>query len=355
MKIKELGFQRSLVDLNSFVAVESFFRAGSPDPWAEQILAEFADAFIYADRIHYPLPVPQSSMTDPPDHLTPAIVHKLASRESGLLVPKIYATDEPPTVSEEHFQAALLAFVRWLRPWPNRRRLRNWCKFHKESWIVDLALAELARKYVFDIEHLRKMRPVREISRSVGITEDAFLYAFDSVLRFPMYGEMTDKGEFYLNHPLRDSWGGRGIVEFTGDPPPEPPLPFSNIARDYARGRSLDDYCVLLHKLRELVREFHIDQCRESDIDEELRCEILGRAGVPGVLRGSAYILGSMTIGSAAVGLINPLAGFALGAVVAVLQPLWQTGISVPSPFVKNDFLRRRMIRYPLQSRNQRG
>ncbi len=55
---------KPLIDTNTLIAVASAFGVNK-DPWAKRAICGFADAFIYADKIRFTVPTPDSDTADP--------------------------------------------------------------------------------------------------------------------------------------------------------------------------------------------------------------------------------------------------------------------------------------------------
>ena len=181
------------------------FRSGKRDPWAIYLIGAIADAFIYSDRIRYPLPLRTLPYSGSRESLIPKIVNTLASRDSELLSAIEYSTAVQHQINDDVAIEGLERFAEWIIP--NAHTLKRWCAFHQESWIVELARSELARKYVYSIDALGTNIHVEKLVKTLGLPASAILYAFDSLLRFPLYGKPVIVSDIRPSPRRRRIWG----------------------------------------------------------------------------------------------------------------------------------------------------
>jgi hypothetical protein len=177
---------------------------------------------------------------------------------------------------------------------------------------------------VFLLETLRENPEVKGLTELLGVTEDDVFYAFDLVLRFPLYGQLTGVNEYYLNHPIRDAFQ-LPTMQKSVDKAPPIAVSFRNVIADLAPKLTQEEYTVLLHQLRGEVRDFGLHKVGPGDCDKEVVREIAARVSLPPRLKAvgkSATMVAAFVGGLGAVPALGPAAALA-GAAVSVSTALW--------------------------------
>lgn len=313
---------RPLVDITTLNAVESLFRRGERDPWAKQLAGELADLFIYSDTVRYSITVPSGA--SPTDELIekPSLLLDLGRRDPAVFVPEKYSTAEPVLLKEEYLEECFDRFSAWARS--NRATLRRWITLHNESWIQIQRATRVEHQYVFSLDALRKDPALEAITKEIEVDQDDICYAFDIVLRYPLYGELVGENEHYLNHPIRDAFPLPTMQRERGSVPGIA-VSFKDSIATCADNLSQDEYTALLYELRGIVRQYGLHKVKPGEFDKETIREIAAKVALPPRLRatGKLAAIGAGLIGGlGAIPVLGPAAAVA-GAAVSVSAALW--------------------------------
>lgn len=313
---------KPLVDTNSLLAIESLFGRSHEDPWALRLACDFADVFIYADWFRFTFGSLQDAMTTADWTNTPALVRCLRQRDSVAVAPLMIRTDVPVSLHDDYLADAFHGFATWARN--NRRALRQWLDTHNTASIRAMQEAQVTRRYYFNLDWLAHEHDLERFSRELQLQTCELLYAFDNLLRGPLYGRLTGSDQYYLNHPMRDV---SLLPTFEAKPGPTPPVAASfreSMARMLGR-LTFDEYCVMLHELRGEVRNRGIHNLGAGQVDREVLREIAVAVSLPSRLKEKdriALFAGGIIGGLGAIASFGPAAAIA-GAVVSVSMGLW--------------------------------
>ena len=326
-----------LVDTCTMLGIESYFKGSTKDPWRDQLVGKFADIYIYSDNFRYTLPLPKTKSIDISEAPKPSIIGDLSKRESNVAKPLIYSTDERRLLKNEYLNDCFHSFVQWARN--NNKFLKQWILANKVMWIRDLNDAQFAHGFVFSLEEIRKNAKLGKIALELGVTLDDVLYAFDTVLRYPMYGEYAGSEEYYLHHPIRNAFHITTKHDADGAPP-FIPLSFEKSISSFAGKLTQEEYSVLLFELRRLVREKEIINLKPGEFEKKVVREIASAVELPPTIRGlgkGALIAGGTLSVLGAVPLFGPTAAI-VGGAVSVSASIWSG--KVPRKVSKYKWLR---------------
>jgi hypothetical protein len=317
-----------LVDTNSLLAIESLFGDGAVDPWAIELACDFTDLFIYADWFRFTFGSPQA-IADADWPKAPSIVQRLRHRDSSAVVPLVVPTDEPARLHDDYVAGAFHGFAVWARN--NRKSLRQWLDTHDTASIHAMQQAQVARNYYFNLERLVEEPELELLALDLPAHQSEVLYAFDNVLRGPLYGMLAGSDQHYLNHPARNV-SLLPTFEAERAPPPKVAVSFKESMAGAIRRLSFDEYCVMLHELRGAVRGRGIHELGPGDVDTEVLRDIAASVSLPPRLRGlgrlalfsGGVIAGLAAIPSPVLGSVTAVAG----AAVSVSAGLWAGQLS---------------------------
>jgi len=311
-----------LVDITTFNAIESLFHARTRDPWGSRQAGELADLFVYADTLRYPFNVPTTPAAAAAALEKPSLVLGLEGRDSSVLRPLEYPTGDPFLLRDEYLEEAFAHFAVWSRN--NSHALRQWLTLHDEPWCQAQYASRVPNRYIFSLDKLLRDPTLVDLSQHLHRPPHDLCYAFDVVLRYPLYGEFTGEAEHYLNHPLRDSFFHSSLTRESGTPPAIA-VSFKQTVSEMAHALSQDEYTVLLHELRGTVRDAGLNKLKPGEFDKDVIREIAAKVALPPRLRAlaKASAVGAGAIGGlGAIPLLGPGAALA-GAVVSVSAALW--------------------------------
>ncbi len=311
-----------LIDTNALLAIESLFSRATIDPWAVKLASTFTDVFAYGDAFRFTFGSSQSMLSDADWANTPTLVQLLRQRDSSAVVPLVVPTNETIRIHDDYLAEAFQRFVTWARN--NRRTLRQWLDTHKTAKIQAMQQAQVAREYYFDLDRLTQKHDLEVLVNELRTRQSELLYAFDNVLRAPLYGKLAGSGQHYLNHPLRNA---SLLPTFEAEEGALPRIAISfrdSMAKSLGQ-LSLDEYCILLHELRAAVRDRGLHQLGPGDVEKEVLRDIAASVSLPPRLRGVgrlALFAGGIIGGLAAVPSLGPATAVA-GAVVSLSSALW--------------------------------
>lgn len=313
-----------LVDISTINAIESLYRHGVHDPWAKQLAGEFADLFVYSSTIRYSITIPSANSDDQALE-RPSLLLDFIKRDSGLLTPAKFSTANPVKLNDEYLIECFNRFAAWARS--NKKTLRTWISLHNQDWIQKQYAARVKHEqheWSFSLEALLKEPELVVLAKELGIAEHDVCYAFDLVLRYPLYGELAGLSEHYLNHPIRDAFLLPTMKREEGSPP-FIAVSFKDTLRQFADKLSKDDYSVLLHELRGAVHEYGLHLVGPGEFDKDVVREIAAKVALPPKLRASGKLaaIGAGIVGSlGALPILGPSAAI-VGGVLSVSTALW--------------------------------
>lgn len=318
--------QTPLVDTNTLLAIESLFRKKGADPWAVRLACTLADLYVYSDYFRFTLGSPIGVPADPDLANTSLVAQTLRRLEPSVAVPLIVPITEPVKLHDDYVTEAFRKFAIWTRT--NRRALRTWLNSHDTPSIRAMQQAQVGREYYFDLERLAGNRALQELGSFLPAQQSEVLYAFDNVLRAPLYGRLTGEDQHYLNHPLRNA-SLLPTFEAEVGPAPRITVSFAESMSKIVQQLSLEEYCIILHELRGAVRSQGIHELPRGNIDKEVLRSLAASVSFPPSLRnvGRFAALAGGIIGGLAVfpELATPVT--AAGAVVSVCSSLWSGGL----------------------------
>ncbi len=311
---------QTLIDISSLHAVESLFRNGVRDPWAAQLAGDLVDLAVYSDQVSYPLPASNNAAEL---RTGPAIVLQLASRDSNVFTPRLYSTDSQRAVADEHLTTCVEQFAGWCRGNPNS--IQQWIALHRESWISNWHTEHVPHHFVFDVGKVRANESARRQASLAGITLEAFLYALDVVLRYPMYGEIAGAGCAYLNHPIRTDSMIHPSLDIAPASKPMGAISFARTIAEMAPQLTQDEYTSLIHELRGAVRELGIHLVKPGQVESGVIRELAAKVGLParlGAAEKNLTFAAGVVGGLGAFPFIGPV-GPILGIGVSIAQAYW--------------------------------
>lgn len=313
---------KPLIDTNTFLAVASVFD-GPLDPWARPVVKRFADAFIYADKIRFTVPTPDSSTTDPTQGLD---ILKFLYEERRILEPVFLDAPEPMSVSDESATRAFEAYVSWATRGKNTDFLAKWLETHLDDSVLLNWHEHFGRNFVFEVERFKEHKQMSHLLKHTNLDPFRALYAFDNILRYPEYGRRTGANEHYLNHPLRSVFP---LPEQEEEPAPPPPIPISwaDSAWYVAQHTDLQGFFGFLESLRFQCRNTHKlhEMGKFESVDSSLVRDIAANAEVPGILRGKASAVAALTGAATIIASgLGPLAAVVTGTLVTIAGSYWK-------------------------------
>lgn len=304
------------VDITSIIGVESVFRGSVADPWGRKLAGRFADFVVYSDVARFTMPI-RAGIRSYDDPTLPALLAKLRSRDSSLFAPITCEIEETRTLNPDYLHDAFASFAGWARN--SKGALHRWLRLHAEPWIRDGHLARVRPAHVFDLERLRSDPSVNELVQTLGLPATDIFYAFDIVLRYPLYGELVGSGSYFLAHPIRELQNLPTMQIGTG-PAPSIAISFSDAVVAMAPRMSLDEYTAFLHEARGIVRDRRIFELQPGAVDKDTIREIASELGIPARLSGTGKVLG---VAAGLLGMAGGPVTAVVGGAVSVASALW--------------------------------
>jgi hypothetical protein len=311
-----------LVDSNTLLAIETLFREGPTDPWAAVLAGHLADLFVYSEAFRFTHPLPSMSMLSGAD--VPRLAAELVREDSEVAVSAVCTTSEPWVIVDRHVEPCIEKFRAWSEIHP--RQLRAWVATHEEPWVRTLYEEQVPRQYVFDVGRLSDNQDLRKVAEDTGLARADVLYAFDNILRYPIYGELAGDDAYYLNHPLRDAFP-LPTMKLKPAPVPHVPVSWSKPASKIALHSTLEEFVEILFGLRDQVRRFRISEPDFADRpDRKMVRGIAARVGLPARLKRVpeiAAVGGGVLASMSVISNVGPLAVL-LGCAVSVSSAIWK-------------------------------
>jgi hypothetical protein len=177
---------------------------------------------------------------------------------------------------------------------------------------------------LFDISALHNVGEFQHLHADLNVSADDLIYAFDIVLRYPLYGELAGSGSYFLAHPIREQQNSPIIAVEPGRPPAVP-VSFSQAVAGMASSMTLDDYTSFLHEARGLIHDWKVHQLQVGAIDQDRTRELASLLGLPGRLSkaGRAVGIAAGVIGIlGAVPTLGPAAAIG-GGLITIVSAVW--------------------------------
>ena len=149
------------------------------------LAGQLGDMIAYAQKVRYPLPVRTDRKPD-----IPSLLETLESRDISLFAPVEYRTDVRVSLRPEHVDPALQQFIRWSNS--NAETLKKTVRLFSEPWIQKGHDSRVQFKYVYDLESVIKRAEIELLARQLDTTIDMVCEAFDTSLRYSLYGDLAD-------------------------------------------------------------------------------------------------------------------------------------------------------------------
>lgn len=318
----------NLTDITTIVAVESLFRDGPKDPWAKFVAGRLADLFVYSDVLRYVLPIPVGLQVDEyPGR--PSLLTELERRSLDVILPEKYPTDKTPCLQDEYLLAVFDAFHIWARN--NQSRLAEWWRLHSMPWVQDGHTSRVGRQYVFNVEGLKDSRPIIRFAEEMGTDALRLLYAFDVVLRSPLYGSLAGEENYFVYHPIRNAFRlPRSRIEPA--PTPSVCVSFQEAVSDMAGRLSQNEYIQLLLDLRNIVRDQGLHLMKPHDVEPEVVRTIAQKAKLTPYLKKISKIVavaGGVIGGLGAIPMLGAAAAI-VGGAVTISAAVWSGRLPRP-------------------------
>jgi hypothetical protein len=311
----------SVVDITSLYAVESLFRDGTRDPWGEKLAGRLADLFIFSDTGRFTMPLRPDAGTLLDDSLPPVLA-QLRSRDPGVFEPLPYVVNDRPRLNGEYLAPAFRSFSSWASN--NKSAFKRWLAFHTEVRASPRDITHIRPNSVFDISALLDLEEFQRLRVGLNVSADDLIYAFDIVLRYPLYGQLAGSGSYFLAHPIREQQNDPIITVEPGEPP-NIPVSFSQAVAGMVASMTLDEYSSFLHEARGLIRDRKIHTLQVGAIDRETTRELASQLALPARLSKSGRTVGIAAgiIGIAgAIPTLGPAVAVA-GGLVTIVSAAW--------------------------------
>ncbi|MCH8313054.1 MAG: hypothetical protein IID17_08725 [Nitrospinae bacterium] len=229
-----------LIDYTTLVGIESLFRDGPCDPWAEESAGKLADLFIYSEKVRYGIGVPTEPWAEDDLPSGPTLIRDLARRDSDVFLLEQNPASEPLQIKDNEFNE----FFQNFKPGAtaNQVGLRKWISLHQERWVREFHKSLVKRQYVFSLEKFLQEPKLEDLERKIGIEIKKICYILDTQLKYAIYAKLVGKNNFYLCHPIR------GRVQFPimerqrCDDTKTIPLSFEKYFKTNIKGMTQDEY-----------------------------------------------------------------------------------------------------------------
>lgn len=299
-----------VVDITSLYAVESLFRPGTRDPWGEKLAGRLADLFIFSDKGRFTMPLRAEAATVA-DPSLPVVLAELQRRDSGVFDPLPYVVNERPRLNNEYLEPAFRLFATWASN--NKGAFKQWLTFHREVRTTPRDITYVRPNSVFDISALVDVEEFQHLRVALNESSEDLIYAFDIVLRYPLYGQLAGSGSYFLAHPIREQQNSPIIAVEPGRPP-NVPVSFSQAVTGMVSSMTIDEYTSFLHEARGLIRDRKIDQLQVGAIDRDTTRELASQLGLPARLNKAGRTVG---IAAGIVGMVGAVPAFGPAAAIA--------------------------------------
>jgi hypothetical protein len=250
------------------------------------------------------------------------VLSQLRGRDSDVFEPLLCVVEERPRLRAEALRPAFGTFAAWALN--HAEAFKFWLKFHGEIRSTLRDLTFVRPDSVFDISELSSIQEFRQLRTDLNISHEDLIYAFDIVLRYPLYGMLAGEGSYFLAHPIRDQQN-HPIIAVEPGPPPNIPISFSQTLTNIAPKMTLDEYTSFLHEARGLIRDKQIHKLKPNAVTQEMTREIAAQLHMPARLHQTGRVLAFATgiaSGIGAAPMLGPVAALAGGA-IAIVSAIW--------------------------------
>lgn len=311
----------NLIDITTIVAVESIFAEGPKDPWGASVAGRLADIFVYSDEVRYVLPMPPNlSSSDYPGR--PSLLLELEEASKGIVIPEKYSTETVSKLEDQYLLSAFDLFYIWAKV--NPIRLSEWANLHSMEWVRDGHTSRVGRMYVYNVELLHQERDVDHLSGAIQLTPEQLFYAFDVILRKPLYGLLAGETNYFASHPIRNIFKTPGSTSDSA-PAPKVCVSFERSISKLAGKLSQSEYIKLLLELREVVRDQGLHLFDPGQVEKEAVRKIAKKVSLPPHLKDvakSAGIAAGVIGGLGAIPILGPASALA-GSAIAIATSVW--------------------------------
>lgn len=338
-----------LVDVTTIQGIESGFRSGARDPYGPRALAHLTDLALYSDKVRYPVAYTGARPKTSTDVVRPPLVEAFDAALPGLFEPVPFSADKTRIASRETTLGALDSLGRFVRANPTNSKAL--ITLHGQSSIRSEHSRRVGTEFVFDVEPILENPRMEEMAARLGCEKHLLLYTLDMALRYPIYGALTGKDEWYLSHQVRTAISMPNLTARTRGPP-DIPIPLGDLVYKVARDGPMVDYVKRVVRLRDLLNENGIRGAPSGEVERTVVRSVAQQAGLPGKLRGYHRSVGVASCLLGFVGLV-PLFGApaaALAATITIGSAFWDG--HVPSRLTQQEWLRF-AIRYDVEDRLQ--
>lgn len=331
-----------MFDLSALSAAQSVLdNAKNDDPWGVSLIGSFANLLIYSDSARFSLPVSDNKAQYSDNYVVePSILNTLSDSMGAEIKPVEYSTTDIWQLSEVGIESSISHFDAWARRYKNM--LKSFSDFHSSDFIEKHQRIRVKNSFTYEVSRLAEEDTFKKLSQFTDIPIERLLYAYDLSLRMPMYGKFAGENNFYLNHPIRDAFGGSLTKEASDLTKPPVPISFASTFRKHASKMTHQEFVSTIMVLREQVREYGLVGAKAGDFDPEVIREIAANARLPAKLKTEAAVaqivttLLSTLVGTAIAG---PPGAYA-GASISIAGSVWSFSSTLPKSVNNISWLR---------------
>jgi hypothetical protein len=241
------------IDITSCLGVQSAFQEVHSDPWGTDLIGVFADAYVKASGIGFPLPVPDGNSST---NAIPPLLHKLGQASPGSVTPHNVLHSQLGVPEGMDVVAVAKGLAQKLYGFEageaRNARVVRWLAFQKHS-VDNTKRLSSSRGQLYDVLKPLLTADLPQLTQTSGLDEDDFLFVLDNIVRTTHYLAIAPDRDTFLLHPLRrlcrvgTEKQARGEVDLN--------LAFASYGLRWAFSRpstlTLDKYCDLLARFRE--------------------------------------------------------------------------------------------------------
>jgi hypothetical protein len=324
-----------LTDVTTIIGVESLFHSGPTDLRSVELAAKLTDLFIYNDRIRYVFPY-LSATAAAQGGILPQLLSALMSRDGDVFEEAKCIVSEQTHVPPVSVSPCFSAFAAWARN--NRQELRTWTALYREPWISGRLgtlgpdpkqpRTRFVMKYLFPVEDVTQTPEFNSLVEFLGVPAEDLLFAFDVTLRYPLYAELAGANAYYLSHPIREDQNPPTLTRSESSPP-QIALPLGRAIARLAPHLTLDEFSILLHEARGLLRDKGIVGLKAGAVDTEARREVAACLGLPPRLKANKELVALLAAGMTGLSLFPVLgpASVLLGMGVEIGSLFWDGNV----------------------------
>jgi len=274
-----------LVDITSLRGIQSVFGRGTRDPWGEALAGAFADLYIYAGEIRFPLPTDPSLMSASLASIwqqAPLIAQELFKRDPTVLKPILFSGERQERLRDEHVKF-FDHTAAWLNM--NANNVVPWLDLHRrDPHMVEDHERRIRSTLLFNTEILQNHSAFRPLTQNLKVSDLDIFYLFDVGLRYPIYGSMAGLDHHSLCHPMRSNVFPRQLLSESSRIT-EYPCSFGPTVAKMASTMNLKEYVELLHTLRMEARSRGLHLLTPGDFRKEAIRELAVKAELSPRLR----------------------------------------------------------------------